>query len=412
MTPIPALALLFSFAAGASSGAYGGAGDSCADFPKQSAYTVAVTQRAAAPGHAALISHANGSTSFNFSFTTAWFPTTSGDGLVVRVVECNPDHHSCAGVAHPEWTNAGALAVVRAALPADGPLSAERVTAANVSWMGAAPPPRANSSRWGFADPRATFRAASGEVYATFDNCTQNCFPTRTTMLATSRDPFNASAWTFHGPLLGAGAPYTGGAALLFRDGAPGAPPHLAFVGDSDTANAIWLAESADGLAWVVKNKTWLQKRPTCWDHYGVAPAGQPARLSDGAWLLLYNIDTGFPYHPNPLGRCAVGWAVLDAADPSRIVARAQAPLLIPELPYEANCASQEECQQPFVVFSTGLKPLGGDEFLVLYGGADSVVGAARLFVNVNGSAGPLQGGGGGAVVDHSHHNHPPPPQE
>ena len=185
-----------------------------AELPKQANYAVEVVQRAAAPDDAALISHANGTSTFNFSFTTAWFPATSGDGdgLVVRVDECNPDHHSCAGVDHPEWTNAGALAVVRASLPASGAISAERVTAANISWMGTAAPPRANASRWGFADPRAAFRAATGEVYLTFDNCTQNCYPTRTTMLATSRDPFDTASWTFRGPLLGAGAPYRGGA--------------------------------------------------------------------------------------------------------------------------------------------------------------------------------------------------------
>ena len=369
----------------------GGPPEACTAYPRQADYAVTVTQRAAAPDSAALISHVNGTSVFNFSFTTAWFPAASGggggggDGLIVRVVECNPDHHSCAGVAHPEWSNAGALAVIRASLPAAGPLSAEPVTLANITWLGAPAPPRANASRWGFAYPRAAFRDATGETYVVFDNCTQNCYPTRTTMLATSRDPFDATAWSFHGPLLGAGAPYTAGASLLFRDGEAGAPPHLAFVGNSDTADAIWLAESADGRAWSVVNKTWMQSRASCWDRFGVAPAGQPARLSNGDYLMLYNIDTGFPYHPNPLGRCAVGWAVLDGADPARIVARAEAPLLVPVLPYEANCASEAECQQPWVVFSTGLKPLGGDEFLVLYGGADSVVGASRVFVNVSG---------------------------
>ena len=117
-----------------------------------------------------------------------------------------------------------------------------------------------------------------------------------------------------------------------------------------------------------------------------VAAGPQPERLSSGDWLLLYNIDTGFPYHPNPLGRCAVGWAILDGADPSRIVARAENVLLIPELPYETCAASGqgETCQQPMVVFATGLRPIGGDEFLVIYGGADTVVGAARILVNVS----------------------------
>ena len=112
--------------------------DECGAFPKQQHYAVLVTQRAAAPDGASLISFANGSTAFNFSFTTAWFPSGSEDGLIVRVVECNPDHHSCAGVAHPEWTNAGALAVVRATLPTSGPLSAERITPASVDGDGRA----------------------------------------------------------------------------------------------------------------------------------------------------------------------------------------------------------------------------------------------------------------------------------
>ena len=52
-----------------------------------------------------------GSSDFTFNFATAWFPPAPGsksaDGLVVRVVECNPDHHTCPGVKHPEWSNAG-----------------------------------------------------------------------------------------------------------------------------------------------------------------------------------------------------------------------------------------------------------------------------------------------------------------
>ena len=36
------------------------------------------------------------------------------------------------------------------------------------------------------------------------------------------------------------------------------------------------------------------------------------------------------------------------------------------------------------VVFSTGLKPLGNDEFYVIYGGADTDVGLTRIKVDVN----------------------------
>lgn len=351
-------------------------------------YRVTVVARDTLLTGSSLISRINGSSAFNYSFTTAWFPSPPGsphaDGLVVRVVECNPDHHSCAGVAHPEWTNAGALAVVGAALSGTTPF-AEFVSLANVSWMGASAPPHGGSAGlWGFADPRMARHPSTGEYALTFDNCTQNCFPHRTGMLATTFDPFNASAWTFRGPLLGPSAPYSGGTALLLRD----APPHYAFVGNSDTANAINLATSEDGYTWVLNTSSkapWMAGRPGLWDASGVASGPQPERLSSGDYLMLYNIDTGFPLKPGPLGRCSVGWAVLDGADPSRIVARAAAPLLTPVAPWE-TCVAQgkgpwPKCQEPEVVFATGMKPLGNDMFLVIYGGADSVVGVATIAV-------------------------------
>ena len=130
-------------------------GECSSAYPRQNDYSVSVTERAAAPGGAALISRANGSSDFNFAFTTAWFPDAEGDGLIVRVVECSPNHENCTGVPHPQWSNAGALCVVRASLGASGPLTAERVTNENVSWMGAVGPPQSNAAEWGFADPRA-----------------------------------------------------------------------------------------------------------------------------------------------------------------------------------------------------------------------------------------------------------------
>ena len=122
------------------------------------------------------------------------------------------------------------------------------------------------------------------------------------------------------------------------------------------------------------------------WDAPGVASGAQPSRLSTGDLLFLYNIDTGFPLKPGPLGRCSVGWAILDGSDPSKIIARADTPLLTPVIAWE-TCGGEggkgpyPKCQEPEVVFTTGMKPLGGDEFLILYGAADSVVGAAKVAV-------------------------------
>eukprot|EP01052_Picozoa_sp_SAG31_P035446 SAG31_NODE_4279_length_3383_cov_4.832521_3_plen_110_part_00 len=88
-------------------------------------------------------------------------------------------------------------------------------------------------------------------------------------------------------------------------------PPHYAFVGNSNTANAILLARSDDGVKWTQENKSFMSNRPGCWDAKGVAAGPQPERLSNGDYLYVYNIDTGFPYHPSYLGRCAIGWAIL-----------------------------------------------------------------------------------------------------
>lgn len=259
------------------------------------------------------------------------------------------------------------------------------MTVENVSWVGTAPPPHGGSANlWGAADPRIARHPVTGEYFLTWDNCTFNCEPHRTTMLSTTFDPFNNSAWTFHGPLLGAKAPYSGGASLLMRD----APPHFAFVGNSNTANSIALATSQDGISWalVTSPTPWMSGRPGMWDAAGVAAGPQPHPLQNGDYLFIYNIDTGFPYHPSPLGRCAVGWAILNGTDPSQIIARADEPLLTAVFPWE-TCGGESgkgaypKCQEPEVVFSTGMKPLGNDEFLILYGAADSVVGAASIKV-------------------------------
>lgn len=81
----------------------------------------------AKPVHHSFVSHVNGSSDFTFNFATAWFPAPGSrtergayvsdtaasasevavpttEGLVVRVVECSPNHHPCPNATHPEWS--------------------------------------------------------------------------------------------------------------------------------------------------------------------------------------------------------------------------------------------------------------------------------------------------------------------
>ena len=135
----------------------------------------------------------------------------------------------------------------------------------------------------------------ASRYYLTWDNCTHNCEPTRSTLLSTTLNPHDPAGWTLHGPVLP--GKYTGGAALLFRDDAEangrGSATHYAFVSDSNTAGSIMLATSSDGLQWV-ENGTFMTGRKECWDE-AVAAGPQPERLSTGDYLIIYNIDTGFP---------------------------------------------------------------------------------------------------------------------
>ena len=67
-----------------------------------------------------------------------------------------------------------------------------------------------------------------------------------------------------------------------------------------------------------------------------------------------------------------MGALLLDALNPSRVIARALVPVLSPEAPYEAQYGAK-----PGIVYACGAT-VTGDELTLYYGGADSVVCAAR----------------------------------
>ena len=77
-----------------------------------------------------------------------------------------------------------------------------------------------------------------------------------------------------------------------------------------------------------------------------------------------------------------MGWVILSADDPLKVLARAEEPVLFAELPFEAAGASPEWPNlTPWVTFADGLQRVGTDEFVVWYGAGDTNVAAARLKV-------------------------------
>lgn len=105
----------------------------------------------------------------------------------------------------------------------------------------------------------------------------------------------------------------------------------------------------------------------------GGGPA--PVRIEEG-WLLIHHGVTGkmersaFDQQQNV--NYTAGAMILDADDPSKVIARSREPLLEPETEEERSGVV------PNVVFPTAIEDIDG-QLYVFYGMADSKIGVARL---------------------------------
>ena len=124
----------------------------------------------------------------------------------------------------------------------------------------------------------------------------------------------------------------------------------------------VWIATSADLKDWT-EHQVVLRTRPALWDESRVGAGPPPIRTTEG-WLLCYH---GADHH----NVYRAGFALLALDDPSRVLGRSDEPVLEPVTSWEVRG------QVPRVVFPTGMVQRG-DELLVYYGAADSVVGVAR----------------------------------
>ena len=127
---------------------------------------------------------------------------------------------------------------------------------------------------------------------------------------------------------------------------------------------AIWSASSPDMLAWG-EHRFVAGARPNSWDDGKIGGGAVPFRVADG-WLAVYH---GVSRSPQ---RYALGALLLDARDPSIVIARSRMPILAPEAPYERAGFFGD------VVFTCGLIR-DGDTLRVYYGAADGVTAVADL---------------------------------
>ncbi|MDB5064091.1 MAG: glycosidase [Chloroflexi bacterium] len=130
----------------------------------------------------------------------------------------------------------------------------------------------------------------------------------------------------------------------------------------------IWIAFSEDLVHWG-DHRPLALPRPGMWDGLRTGASAVPFRVEEG-WLEIYHgVDRDTRY--------AMGGLLLDADDPSRVIARSPEPILVPTKPYERSGLFND------TVFSCGHVALDpeGETIRLYYGAADSCMAAADLSV-------------------------------
>ena len=133
----------------------------------------------------------------------------------------------------------------------------------------------------------------------------------------------------------------------------------------ADNRDYMGLASSEDLNHWAdASNDPVLPRRPGAFDSRVMEP-GPPPIITEKGILLIYNgADDNLVY--------TTAWALFDKNDPTKLIARADAPFLKPSTDW------QRVGQVPNVVFTEGMVQ-EGKQWWIYYGGADKYVGASRI---------------------------------
>jgi predicted GH43/DUF377 family glycosyl hydrolase len=143
---------------------------------------------------------------------------------------------------------------------------------------------------------------------------------------------------------------------------------HRPVCGTPFTRPEMWIARSPDLIHWGAHAP--LTMTGGDWQSGRVGGGCPPVPVRDG-WLALYHGNRQ-PTAPGEVGTYYGGAMLLDAQDPTKILARSQAPFLVPEADFEVSGFV------PNVVFPTGLIR-NGDSLLVYYGAADACTAVAEF---------------------------------
>jgi predicted GH43/DUF377 family glycosyl hydrolase len=146
---------------------------------------------------------------------------------------------------------------------------------------------------------------------------------------------------------------------------------------DGESRDYMGIAQSTDLLHWSDASlQPVLQRRSSAFDSRVMEP-GPPPILTRAGILLLYNgADEHLVYGP--------AWALFDRKDPTRLLARADAPFMLPKLAWEQSGIV------PNVIFLEGAvrhraRHAGAEqmEWTGYYGAADKYIGGMKITISV-----------------------------
>lgn len=129
--------------------------------------------------------------------------------------------------------------------------------------------------------------------------------------------------------------------------------------------NYIWLAESPDLFHWG-GHKCIATTREGYWDEGRIGAGASPIKTDKG-WLVIY-------HGANYKNRYCLGALLLDLKDPSVVLARSEAPIMVPLMDYELTGFFGD------VVFTNG-HYLDGNTIHVYYGASDEVICTATMSI-------------------------------
>lgn len=130
--------------------------------------------------------------------------------------------------------------------------------------------------------------------------------------------------------------------------------------------NYIWIAQSPDLRHWG-NHKCVARTRSGRWDSARIGAGCSPIR-TDAGWLVIY-------HGADAQNRYCLGAMLLDAADPSKVVARSGEPIMEPTETYEREGFFGN------VIFTNGHR-VDGDRIEMYYGASDRVICRAELSVS------------------------------